>query len=341
MPEDDPLRSLMRSPLEEEAPAREPRGDLMLILGSVAVGGLLVLGGYLVAGGDDPTPSAATTTTPPATTSTTAVGTLGFPPDYVQVNDRVAVRAERVLIRDDIVYVSLSQAVLAGLDATETAGFGRGDWTLQAAGSEFPMVAEFRNIGAPGTFTVAFDAAGLVAGSLENLVLSAEGVLAGGSNEVLTIDAPDGLPLLLAPESMSIILGDGAELVIDEISLAGDGGSISWSLEGSPLGGAVVSAFVELLVRDPVTAAAFMPPREPASFLAFFGSTGALPTPSQSGVIELAAPIPDTSLLPDFAYEGPEDVTGVLTEWSIDWLSFTPADATVSLAGVTTVVVDQ
>lgn len=329
----------MRSPLEEEAPPRESHGGYLLLLGSVAIGGLLVLGGYLVAGDDEPAPIV-TTTISPATTVTTVAATVGFPPNYVQVNDRAAVRAERVLIRDGMVFVSLSQAVLAGLDATETAGFGAGQWTLRAGGSDFPMLAEFRNVGAPGTFTVAFDGAGVAAGSLESMTLGGEGILQGGSNEVLTIDAPDGLPLLLAPESMFIILGDGAELVIDEVSLTGDGGRISWSLEGSSPGGAVVNAFVDLLVRDPVTPAAFMPSSEPANFLAFFGSTGALPTPRQSGVIDLVAPIPDTSLLPDFAYEGPEDVTGVLIEWSIDWLSFTPADATVSLAGVTTIVVD-
>ncbi|MEE8331803.1 MAG: hypothetical protein V3R84_08525 [Acidimicrobiia bacterium] len=340
MAEHDPLQSLMRSPLEDERPDREHQSGLPMMLGSVVIGGLLVLGGYLAVADDEPAPTAVPTT-PPATTTTTPAGAVGFPPGYVQVNDRVAVRAERVLIRDPIVFVSLSQAVLAGLDAEETAGFGAGDWTLRAAGSEFPMLAEFRNVGAPGTFTVAFDAAGVAARSLEDIVLTGEGILQGGSDEIFTLDVPDGLPLLLAPASIEVGLGDGIVLVVDEISLTEDGGQISWSLEGSSPGGAVVNAFVELLVRDGVDPAAFMPPSDPADFLAFFGSTGALPSPTRGGVIGLGAPVVDTSLLADFAYGGPEDVTGVLIQWAIDWLSFTSADAVVPLAGVTTIVVNS
>ncbi|MDH3730756.1 MAG: hypothetical protein OES13_06500, partial [Acidimicrobiia bacterium] len=338
--ERDPLRSLMESPLTDEEPSRERPGGLAMMLGAAAVGGLLVLGGYLLAADDEP-PPAAVASTVEAPTTTTATQAAGFPPDYVQVNDRVAVRAERVLIRDPIVFVSLSQAVLAGLDGEETAGFGAGEWTLRAAGSDFPMLAEFRNVGAPGTFTIAFDAPGVGATLPESIVLSGEGILQGGSDELFSLDAPNGLPLAVAPEAMEVNLGDGVALVVDEILLDGDGGHISWSLEGVSPGGAVVNALVDLLVRDPVTPAAFMPPSDPADFLAFFGSTGALPSPRRSGVIELAAPIADTSLLADFAYGGPEDVTGVRIQWTIDWLSFTPADATVPLEGVTTIVVDS
>lgn len=333
MADPEALRSLMRSPLEEETPPSSgPGRSLAAILGLAGVGGLLVLGGYVLASGSEATPVAVTTTALPSAT-TAITGSVGFPHGYVAINDRVAVRAERVLIRDNVVYVSLSQAVLADLDAAASAGFSAGLWTLQAAGAEFPMLSEFRSDNAPGTFTVAFDAAGVVAGSLESLRLTAEGVSLG-ANETQSFEAPAGLPL--AVELAAIPLGAGASLEIDEVTLGAEGGRVSWHIEGDSAVRGAVTVFVSLFAGDATAPAAYMSPSDPANFLRSFGSAAPQRSLQSSGVIDLTPPSPDTQASD---YTGPQDVTGGEIEWTVDWVSYLPAAATVPLAGVGTIAI--
>jgi hypothetical protein len=325
----------MESPLDEEGPDRRLPALWTALVG-VVVGGLLVLGGYVVAGdGDADVGAVATTTSAPAPVTTSAAG---FPAGYSPLNERIAVRPERVLFRDDTVFVSLSQAVLTGLDATETAGVGAGDWELIAAGTTYPMLTELRNVNAPGTLTVAFAAPGVAAGDLEALRLVGEGSFLGTADEAI-FDV-GGLPFDGPPGPWVIDLEPGAAFVVEEVVIDGDGGRLRWRLDGSAATGAVVAGVdVELFTAASPNAAAFMPPREFATFLGFFGSAEPVPLPTSSGVIELAPPIADSSLPTSVGFGGPDDVTGMRIGWTIDWVTMRPAAATVPLQGVATVEV--
>jgi hypothetical protein len=325
----------MESPLGED---ERRRGIGWSAVAGAAVAGLLVLGGYLVAGddGDGASMAAPTTTTVATPTTPPPAAEPGFPAGYTPVTDLVAVRPERVLLRDGVVFVSLSQAVLAGLDAAQSSGLAAGAWELIAAGTTFPMLTEFRANNAPGTVTVAFEAP-VAAADVEGVRLVGEGFFSGTSAEI-DYEA-SGLPFQ-GPESPWVIdLEPGTALVVDDVSLRGDGGAIEWHLEGDGTGGAVVSTTeVWLFTAASPSPAAFMPPQEFASFLGFFGSAQPLPQVARSGTVALAPPVPDSAPTA-IGFGGPDDVTGVGISLVVDWITLRPAAATVPLAGVEVVEV--
>ena len=131
------------------------------LLAALAIGGALALGGFLLAdgGADKATgaaPPAPTSSAPPATTP--AVAAFGdLPPGYVAVNDRVGARPERIMVREETMFVSFTTAVRSGLDPEQTAGFSGGLWTARLRdGRGVPAIGEFTDPFARGTFTLAF-----------------------------------------------------------------------------------------------------------------------------------------------------------------------------------------
>ncbi|NNF69560.1 MAG: hypothetical protein HKN01_07285, partial [Acidimicrobiia bacterium] len=228
---DDAFRELLRSPLEEprksargsrRPPRRSdgpgPGSSWVPALLAMVIGGALVLGGWLVAGGTDAEQAATTTTS--TTAPPRAVAGSVFPATYVPINDRLAVRAERILQREDVTYVSFSTVVAAGLEPDETAGIVGGLWELITRdGSAVASIEDFFDPLARGTFTVAFP--GVDATSIEAVRLVGNAVrTSNGFETEYTFDP--GLPF--TSETPTVLgLEEGLELSIDSFELAESG----------------------------------------------------------------------------------------------------------------------
>ena len=323
---DDRFRDLLESPLDAgPEPRRERRrtgkGDRPWL---PAAGALAVLGGFVLAD-DDSAPAPTTAVTTPVTVAaTTPAEPFGRLPDgYIAIDDRVGARAERVLVRDDAVFVTFTLAVRRELEPTQTAAFGGGRWRLALEdGRRIEGIGEFQDPFAPGTFSVAFPApepsSRPVAIELAGLALRA------GGEHITGLSLPDGLPFTGVPERPRIQLADGLEMVIDRVDLSRTGGELEWHLEGPEQLDAVPTATVQFFAGGIQTPNLIMQPRIPATFLGFFGTAAPPPQPARRGVVELAEPGQGRGGAPNRAE----------VHWVIDWLSYVPAEASLPLDGV-------
>jgi hypothetical protein len=221
---DDALRELLRSPLDDRPRQTARRLPILVALGSAALGAALVAGGAALAG--DGTP-ASTSTIPPTTAP---------PADPEPATPRLApgVRAEvvRVLRQDDRWFVTLTALVEPGEDPEAAEAPPSANWGLRFEdGSEVGFLEERVDAFLPGAFTIIFPA-GPTQRTPEAVVADpAERVERGTATwdvgaAALPWDGP------LPEDSLQIA---GTSIVVDGVTLAGDGGTVSWHVEGRPL----------------------------------------------------------------------------------------------------------
>jgi len=248
---DDPLRELLSSPLEPARgrgtghdqpkaprPSRASGGWGPWLAGSILVGALAVLGGYLVVGGggDD----TATTTTEAATTTTAVISEpVGVLPDgYTPVGDRLGMKVERILLRPDAVFVSLSTVVPNTLAPEETSGYQGGVWALILVdGRRIENVRESTDALAPGFVSVEFPAGGYGAADVVSIEL--RGVAERQLEEIgaETVEPftlrDDGVFVTAALSPARFTLDAGVELVFSDLTISPTQGGMAWTLEGT------------------------------------------------------------------------------------------------------------
>ena len=330
---DDPLSDLMRSPLEDDSP-RRTRGERKdpgeqaswwPLPVAVAIGGLIALGGFVLTDGDDGPASSASPTTVAITVPTES---SDFPTGYHQLNELVAARPERLLVRDDTVFVSFSTAVRAGLDPAGTSSFSGGLWRLSLDdGRSIDSFGEFLDPFAPGVFTLAFPINGYGVDDITEVQLTGEVVRAGASH-VMQLTFDSGLPWTGTPDGNRIPLQGGLDFVIGEIRLRGDGGELDWHLEGDEEPGAVVAATLNFFNPGNNFSAGTFRAAVNTDFFSFFGAAIPPPTVERSG----------TSIL-EGSLGRPSTVERGQLTWNIDWNSYIPAEASIPIDEVRLVTI--
>lgn len=233
------LRELMRSPLDEEP--RRARGArpgrrlsaLLFLVAAAAGAGLTVAGAALLGGEETPatTAAAATTTTAPAPTGP------ALPAGYYPVGEGFGARVERVLVRPDAVFVSLTLAVDEEHDPADTIGHQGGQWLL-----EFPDGSSVRSSAvvfdpvARAAATIAFPPFDHDPAAATLRLLSAQELHTGSFSAtvpgtVAAMPAAGTLELVLQPATFA--LDGGGSLRLGTLFLASGGGSLDWTVEGA------------------------------------------------------------------------------------------------------------
>ena len=345
--DEERLRGLFESPLDEgrrtgkrtrrdqaprgQRPPRQVRAERrrswVPLLAALGIGGVIALAGFALAGGDDPV---AAPSLPPAGTEaapSTAAGPAGafgvLPEGYHALNERVGARPERVLVRDDTAFVTLSLAVRSSLDPDETAGFSGGQWAARLRdGRTITAIGEFADPFARGVFTVAIPLQGSAAADIDSLDLTAEAFRSGTTHTDL-IAIEGGLPWSGVPDPGGVPLEGELTFVVDRIDLDGEGGLLAWHFEEAEDVLGAVTATISMTAEAGFPAG-FMSPRQSGSFLGFFGSATAPPELARSGVVDMV-PI---------RLGRPSTVENVDVTWTIDWFSLVPTEATVPMEGV-------
>jgi hypothetical protein len=232
----------MRSPLDEEPRryrGRRPgrRLSVLLFLAAAAAGAGLTVAGAALLGGEEP----AATTIAGATTSTTAPAPAGpaLPAGYYPVGEGFGARVERVLVRPDAVFVSLTLTVDEEHDPAETIGHQGGRWLL-----------EFPDGSSVGSTTVVFDpvaraAATIVFPAFDQdpaaatlRLLSAQELHTASFSAtvpgtVAALPAAGTLELVLQPATFAL---DGSgTLRLGTLELAAGEGALDWTVEGAEI----------------------------------------------------------------------------------------------------------
>jgi len=279
---DDLLKELLTSPLE--APTRRSRrrsaasddpstgitpdgeggrgsrGDLPRVpmlwgVGAAIVGALIVFAGYSIAA-DDPAP---TTTTTTSTTLAAAAIDDGSPSDlpesYTPVGDRLGMRVERILARDDGVFITVTTVVRNSFDPTATTGFQGGLWTLVLDdGRRLTSTVESFDALARGTVSIWFPADAYTPQQITSLELN--GVATRTTNNLTLQSGGVALPpedgtyasLDLVPSRFEI--DAGVTLVAEAVELGRTDARLLWRLDGSDLASASVVPIALTLTED-------------------------------------------------------------------------------------------
>ncbi len=322
------LRELLRSPLDDEP--RRDRGArrgravaVAIFLVSAAAGAGLAVAGAALAGGSAPaTTTAATTAT--ATTTTVPAGPA-LPAGYYPIGDGFGARVERVLVRADAVFVSLSLAVDEEQDPAETPGHEGGQWRL-----EFPDGSTVRSTGvvfdpvARAAATIVFPAFDqdpaqatlhlIAAEALHNATFS---VTVAGT--VAALPAVGTVELALEPAAFS--LNGGGTLHLGPLTLALGSASLDWTVEGTGITAHVQPGVamegpdgtVVLLLDDPFFQFRNRTVSNPPPALATSGRAGLLPL--------------------DAAHHDPGAGFTVVVSLAVTWATPVAADAALPVAG--------
>jgi hypothetical protein len=261
-PGDDPLRQLLSSPLDAErpgvhrgAPAARKAGRTgspggPWLAGSILVGAAAVLIGYFVAGAG----SASTPTTTELTTTTTTIATQPeavLPTGYTPVGERLGMKVERILVRSDAVFVSLSTVVPNTLAPAESSGYQGGAWSLVLTdGRRVDSVGESTDVLAPGFVSVQFPADAYGAADIASLELVAVAQRASQDVDARTTEPftipTDGSTVTVPLTPTTFTLDAGVDLVFTDLQVSASGGSMSWSLTGTAgEAGALVYPYLE------------------------------------------------------------------------------------------------
>ena len=235
------LRELMRSPLDDEP--RRARGtrpgrrlSVLLFLAAAAAGAGLTVAGAALLGGEK-TP--ATTIAAPTTTTAPAPAGPALPAGYYPVGEGFGARVERVLVRPDAVFVSLTLTVDEEHDPAETIGHQGGQWLL-----EFPDGSSVRSSTvvfdpvARAAATIVFpafdqDPAAATLRLLSARELHTASFSATVPGTVAALPPAGTLELTLQPSTFA--LDGGGTLRLGTLELAVDGGALDWTVEDAAI----------------------------------------------------------------------------------------------------------
>jgi hypothetical protein len=356
MADENLLRELLTSPLEEkdkrrigseveeadpppERAARVDARDIALFAGAALLGIVVVLGVRELVS-DDPGAAAPVTTTPPTSVSGTTVPPAdaapptGLPAGYEPVDERLGMRVERILKREDGIFVTITTVTHNSLDPEETSGFQGGSWAMVLEdGTRIESTVDAMDALAQGVVTVVFppgdDATGDIAAiELTGLAHRTSLSLSATSD---TIDAlpEDGsdIALVLTPNRFDI--DAGVSIVLDELTLSTTGGELTWTLDAEVPAAARLDPALRLLRTDE-TETAFTT-RIQTSSQSFFHPSAPAPILGDGG-ISTFAPAEDgaTAAAPGFAAS---------VEMQVTWAVYTPVTATLPVDGAIVAVV--
>lgn len=347
---DDRIREILTSPLEEKERRRKgaERTDDVLapatgglgpwLLGAVVTGGALALVGYLVAGGnDDPVPtSLAPSATAATSTSTTAAPqqTGALPEGYTEVGIH-GVRVERILLRPDAVFVTVSSVLPSGLDPETSAGFQGGRWVMELAdGTAISSLEQSIDGTAPGFISIRFPVDG-VSPSPQDVVavrLTGLGVLSSERLEGRTeIVVAPGETTSAQIQPSSFALDEGVTLELTALEATSDDIRMEWSLSGSADAVAALSPLLEITSGDQTVGVG---PVGQGGGFGFFPSLAGEPA-TASGQFTFSGP-ESIDLVPEDATE--PVALSVRVELPIAWTIYHPIDVSLPLDGVPTAV---
>ena len=223
---DRDLSDILHSPLDD--PESPPRW--WPVVAGIVAGGLVVIAAYVVASRGDGDPAAAPTPAVPTTSSTQppAPEPAAFPPGYQPITDVIGGKPLYAIEVDDDLVVAVGTASRRGLES-QGEGLAGGSWVLETdAGDAIPSSAVVFDAFLDGTFSVVFPNPGDV--GLRTMRLVEQWRIDARSGTATA--AVPGLPGP-APESISVALGGGVELIVDGLEITGIAASLTWRLAGA------------------------------------------------------------------------------------------------------------
>ena len=339
---DDPLRELLSSPLDpgrtrskgggERPKAARPTGTAShgngpWLVAAILTGAIVVVAGYLIAGDEG---STTTTTEGTPTTTTTALVPVGaLPAGYTAVDDRYGMKVERVLVRPDAVFVSLSSVVPNSLAPGVSSGYGGGVWSLELAGGrQITSIGESTNVEAPGFVSVQFPAGDYTAEDIVGVVL--RGAAHRDSQQITVRSAEpfslpaDGTTLTVPLSGSRTNLDAGVDVEFSDLTISTTIATATWTLTGSDTEArAHVSADLALVNED-VAVVEHTNWRSDVSFGFFFEVFGTTPQTREGTMI--FDPVPDGAVVRGFSPDVPFTADFTL---SIEWTVYEPNSTTI------------
>jgi hypothetical protein len=343
---DDRIREILTSPLEDKGrrrradehtdPDEEPADAIMSglgpwLIGAVLAGGALALVGYLIAGSDDgpaPTSAPAATTTSTSTTAAPAAPTA-LPEGYTAAGIH-GLRVERILIRTDAVFVTVSSVVPTSVDPETSAAFEGGRWVLDLSdGRSIPSLEQSVDGTAPGFVSVRFalDGTPVTPGEIDAVRLTGLGLRMFGRHEAtveLVVGAGEQAEATIQPDSF--VLDDGVLLELSTLRASFDQFDLDWSLGGPT--DAVASVAPLLDVTAGGQTASIAPVGQGGGF-GFFPSLASQPA-TTSGSFVFIGP---EGLGLVAAEDGPTPLS-VRVEIPVSWTVYAPADVSLPVDDV-------
>jgi hypothetical protein len=345
---DDPLSELLASPLESTGGGGSEAGSGSAggaggwpwFIAAMALGALVVFAGYSLArvgepaATQDPTTTTTTTTTEPADPEAARL-----PAGYVPVDERFGARVERVLARPDGLFVTISTVVVAGIDPSMSAPFPGGTWDLVLTdGTRSPSVEESTAGSTPGYTTIRFDP-----GDLDPEMLASIEYTGVAHHMFESLSATGAAPVMLPADGSEVPvdldgdghrLGEGATLVLEDLVMSVDGGSMSWRLDGHGGSTATVGLWGWALVDGVEIARLDVRSGDDPFFIGGFGFfDGSITSRVAREGGELLIQVTDGSRLPD-GVEATFEFHGDLI-----WVSYTPTSVTIPIGNAPVVVV--
>jgi len=344
---DDRIREILSSPIEDKGrrrppgePRREAEGPTAVrglgpwLLGAVMAGGALALIGYLVAGGDDATtPTSLAPSSTAATTTTTAPPQAGALPEGYTAAGVYGVRVERVLVRPDAVFVTVSSVLPNTLDIEASAGFEGGRWELELSDGEvIESLGQSFDGTAPGFVSVRFPippgGGGLGADDFAAVRLTGIGLRTfdelAATAEVL-VTPGETASIALRPSRFT--LDEGVMLEFSDLAASLDRISLEWVLGGEGDAVASVAALLEMTAGGQTISIG--PDGQGGGFGFFFPSHASQPA-ERDGSFAFAGP---AALDLTGAEDGPV-VVSLAFQVSLSWTVYAPANVELPLDGV-------
>ena len=338
---DDLLRELMSSPLDDgprrssgaatagTSTARWSPGWFVIAVG---VGAAAVAAGWTVGRSDSPVVTSTTSTT---FTAAFDGSPSGLPESYTALDDRLGIRAERILQRPDGTFVTFSTVAVNALDSDATTGFQGGLWTLILEdGTEIQSTTEGYDPLAQGAVSVFFPPAEYTIEEISGIGLSGTAMRLVNQFE-LAADSPTrdiiaGTTVAEVPLAGSrIALDEGVFVEFSPVSLGAAAAFVDWTLTGDTRANAFVSG--GLTARLPDGQERTLGARTPTSTFSFFHPSVPAPPLVYSGRITF-----DADTVREVEYPA-----GTLIQLSISvvWAVYEPGSVTIPLDGVATALV--
>ena len=362
MADENLLRELLSSPLEDKVGRRvgDPPPDadadrgaptpsrswgrlgsreVGLFAVAALLGVVIVLVVRAMASDDGAPVKEATTAVDATTTPATAAGgeqppPEGLPPGYEQVDTRLGMRVERILQREDGVFVTITTVTHNSLDPEGTTGFQGGLWALVLEdGTRVETTVDGMDDLARGVVTVVFPPGDYGAGDIASVELAG---MAHRTTVALTASSPavealpeDGSAVTLAVTPNRFEIDAGVAVVLGDLTLSTTRGEIEWSLEATVPAAATISPALRLRRADETDTA--FTTRVQTSSQAFFHPSVPAPILGDAGVgVFEPAEGGATAAAPGFTAELSLEVT---------WAVYTPASATLPVGDAVIAVV--